>query len=258
MNIDTINAAVNVVAFNDELDTLTAGVSSIEIVTTPAPTSAGVLKQIEQNRIEWEEGVYRTSNQKLYAILADCLAFGANLTDTEECKKRNAVLDKFYDERGYRKQENTPLLTRIVRAVFGDVDRRRISTYSLVLRAAKAASVVSNDLPKWIEDNGGVQEIRLAKSKSYVSPQVKRDIGEKGFETAPALASVKSDALAGLFNTDDVGKKCVLFAELQADGSYQVRAVLRSAAVTTAAYAEIYASQSKVQAAADDEMAAAA
>ena len=32
-----------------------------------------VLTQLETERVTWEEGVYRTSNQALYALLAKCL-----------------------------------------------------------------------------------------------------------------------------------------------------------------------------------------
>ena len=47
-----------------------------------------VLANIERSRIEWQEGAYKTSNQQLYGVLAQCLAFGADL-DTTASNDRN-------------------------------------------------------------------------------------------------------------------------------------------------------------------------
>ncbi len=46
------------------------------ITATPTATQpiSQVLANLETERITWEEGVYRTSNQALYAVLAKCLA----------------------------------------------------------------------------------------------------------------------------------------------------------------------------------------
>lgn len=202
-------------------------------------TSAMLLVEIEGKRIAWEEGAYRTSNQALYAVLADCLMYAGRLDSEEAHKARNKALDDFYKERGYQVRENTPLITRVVRAVFGGIDRRRTSTYSLVLRRAKAECVQPSQLADWIERNNGVQEIKLGHSKSYVPPKKKVESTKEKIETLPTLAVIRSEALSVLADPDFIHDQCVLLAKQQPDGSFAVKALLRGGAVT-AAYNGLY------------------
>lgn len=201
--------------------------------TDKKTTATTLLQQMEARRKKWETTVYRTSNQMLYEILAECLTYAGELP-TEQARARSRELNAFLTERGYRVMNDSPLLTRVVRAVFGDIARSRISTYSSVLRRAKAEGVLPNKLPAWIEENGGVQEIRLAKSKNYVAPKERVAYVRSRFSEQPVLATVKSAELSMLADADFVGQECVLVAEQQADGSFAVRALVRGAAVTTA------------------------
>ena len=148
-------------------------------------------------------------------------------------------------------------MTRIARAVFGDIDRRRISTYSLVLRAAKKEEVSALNLAAWIEERGGVQEIRLARSATFVSPKEKAELAQHSYEQLPTLATVKSEALAIEFDADNTGKECVLLATLLDDGNYAIKAVLNKGAAVNAAFAALYAQHSEQQRAAEKELKAA-
>jgi hypothetical protein len=143
------NTVDNNVVQNDKATDAASSANAVELLAT-----------LEQQRITWEEGVYRTSNQMLYAILSQCLQFGGDLDTTDANKVRRDALEAFYKQRGYRWKKDTPLMTKIVRAVFGDIDRRRISTYSLVLRQANKAAVLPSQFAEWVEQGGGVQEIR--------------------------------------------------------------------------------------------------
>ena len=201
------------------------------------------LVELEQQRITWEEGVYRTSNLALYEILSQCLQYGADLTTTEANKDRRQALDEFYKQRGYRIKKETPLMTRIVRAVFGDIDRRRISTYSLVLRQAKKEGIKPEAFAEWVEQCGGVQEVRLARSSTFVSPKDKAQSAQESFKQMDKLAVVKSDALSEVANTDSIGDYCVLLAEQEADGSFTVKALVNAAGAVNAAFASLYQQQ---------------
>lgn len=209
---------------------------------TLAENATQLLCDLENKRKVWEDTVYRTSNQALYAVLAECLAYGGDLP-IEQAKQRSAALAKFCAERKYVVKKNSPLLTRVVKAVFGNVDRRRISTYSLVLRAAKAENVQPAALAQWIEENGGIQEIKLKQSATFVSPKTKAETAKQGFEKLPELAVVKTDALSQLADADYMGECCVLIAEQQADGSYIIRGLTRSGGAVNAALAAMYAAQ---------------
>ncbi len=203
-----------------------------------------VLTQLETERVTWEEGVYRTSNQALYALLAKCLAI-AHAETPELAKQRNAELEAFYKLRGYTYKKDAPPATRVVKAVFGAVDRRRLSTYSLVLREAIKQKVLATQLADWIEQNGGIQEIRLCQSATFVKPAAKVEQARQTFDTLPELGTVQSEALSKLADGDFMGECCVLIAEQAANGSFIVRGLTRTAGAVNAAFTALYAEQKK-------------
>lgn len=209
-------------------------------------TVAKTLSDMEAKRLQWENTAYRTSNQQLYAVLADCLAYGAS-TSINEARQRNKELESFLKERGYLVKSDSPLLTRIVKAVFGNVDRRRISTYSLVLRSAQKEGVTAGGLAAWIERRGGIQEVKLSRSATYVSPKAKAERAKSTLSLLPTLAIAK-DKLSQLADADFVGGECVLLAEQQADGSFHIKALTRGGTAVNAALAAVYSAQQKVAA----------
>ncbi len=227
--------------------TSTIVVQNDEITLTPlavAQPLTKVLADLETQRVVWEEGVYRTSNQALYALLAHCLAI-AQADTPELAKQRNAGLEAFYKQRGYSYKKDAPPATRVVKAVFGAVDRRRLSTYSLVLREAIKQKVMATQLSEWVEQNGGIQEIRLSQSATFVKPAAKVEQARQAFDTLPELANVKSEALTLLADGDFLGECCVLVAEQAANGSFVVRGFTRADGAVNAAFAALYAAQKK-------------
>lgn len=205
-----------------------------------------VLTQLETERVTWEQGVYRTSNQALYALLAKCLAI-AQADTPELAKQRNAELEAFYKLRGYTYKKDAPPATRVVKAVFGaaEVDRRRLSTYSLVLREAIKQKVLATQLADWIEEKGGIQAIKLSQSPTFVKPAAKVEMAKQVFDTLPELGTVQSEALSLLADGDFMGECCVLIAEQAANGSFVVRGFTRAGGAVNAAFAALYAEQKK-------------
>lgn len=214
--------------------------------TTAAPARTVNLSDMEARRQQWETTAYRTSNQQLYAVLADCLAYGEALP-VAEAKQRTKDLEEFFKLRGYTVKSDSPLLTRVVKAVFGNVDRRRISTYSLVLRTAQKEGITADKLAGWIEERGGVQEVKLSRSATYVSPKAKAAKAKSTLSALPNLAIAK-DKLAELADADFVGCECVLLAEQQADGSFHIKALTRSGTAVNAALTALYSEQQKAAA----------
>lgn len=223
------NSPVDNVVQNDKATDAASSVNAVELLAT-----------LEQQRITWEEGVYRTSNQMLYSILSQCLQFGGDLGTTEANKVRRDALEAFYKQRCYRWKKDTPLMTKIVRAVFGDIDRRRISTYSLVLRRAKLVGVLPSRFADWVESENGIQEIRLGNSATFISPKTKAETAQQRFEQMDKLAVVKTEQLSQLANPDSIGEQCLLVATQEADGSFTVRAVVKANSAVSAAFAAIY------------------
>lgn len=227
--------------------TATVVVQNDEISLTPLVTAqplTKVLADLETERETWEQGAYRTSNLALYSVLAKCLAI-AQADTPELAKQRNAGLEAFYKQRGYSYKKDAPPATRVVKAVFGAVDRRRLSTYSLVLREAIKQKVLATQLAEWIENNGGIQEIRLSQSATYIAPKVKAATAKQQFDTLPELATVKSEALSLLADGDFMGDYCLLIAEQNAEGAFVVRGFTRAGGAVNAAFAALYAEQKK-------------
>ena len=214
------------------------------------------LSDMEAKRIAWEQGVYRVSNKELYALLADCLLFSGELP-VAESKQRSAALETFFKERGYKYKKDSHIIARVVRAMFGDVDRRRISTYVLVLRQAQKSSVESTQLAQWIEDCGGIQEIKLSRSATFVSPTAKASIAKSDFVNLPVLAIAKSEQLTLLADAGFLGEECVFIAEQLAGGSFAIRALVRKEGAVNAAFTALYGDIKSQEVAAKKEVNAA-
>jgi hypothetical protein len=245
------------------MDTLINAVNTFDVLNDVAEvtgntlvTSKKLLYKLEEDRITWEQGVYRSSNQALYAVLANCLTFCGELA-LAEAKQRSKALELFYKERGYKYKSEAPLATRVVRAVFGGVDRRRISTYSLVIRQAIKDSVSVSNFAEWVEEKGGIQEIRLGHSETFVSPKEKAETARETVQGRNFLGYAKSELLSIEADPDFIGSSCVLLAEQQADGSFGIRTILRNTGLVNAAFVALYSKQKDILAKAKKEIEAA-
>ena len=127
------------------------------------------LKTLIADRKNWEDGVYKTSNDKLYEILAKCLDIYQRLKDDTE---RRAQLREMLLDRGIPHNASTKLATRIVRLVFDNVGNRSFA-YARTLMAADEAHIDAMALAKWIRANGGVEQVRRAANGGLT--QAKKD-----------------------------------------------------------------------------------
>ena len=247
--MNAVETTTSNVVLNDK-PAQTAGNSNVVVNATK------LLAGMEAKRISWEQGAYRTSNLELYNVLAECLLFSGELP-VGESKQRSSALEGFFKERGYKYKKDSHIIARVVRAVFGNIDRRRISTYVLVLRQAQKSKVEATQLSKWIEDGGGIQEIKLARSATFISPTVKASIAKADFENLPVLAIAKSEQLSQLADAGFVGEDCVLIAEQLADGGFAIRALVRKEGAVNAAFTALYSDIKSQQIAAKKEVSAA-
>jgi hypothetical protein len=248
MNAVEVTATSNVVLKDKSAQTV--GNSNVVVNATK------LLASMEAKRISWEQGAYRTSNLELYKVLAECLLFAGELS-VSESKQRSAALEAFFKERGYKYKKDSHIIARVVRAVFGNIDRRRISTYVLVLRQAQKSKIEATQLAQWIEDNHGIQEIKLARSATFISPTAKASIAKADFENLPVLAIAKSEQLSQLADAGFVGEDCVLIAEQLADGGFAIRALVRKEGAVNAAFTALYGDIKSQQIAAKKEVNAA-
>lgn len=207
-------------------------------------TTAEFLLQTEKQRMDWENGAYVEANKQLYAVLARCYSFLMN-DNGEGFKEQNAALEAFYEKRGYAYAKKTPLASRVVRAVFGNVDRRRISTYSIVIRKAMKKDVEISDFADWIERNGGVQEIKIGHSATYVSKKDKALSVAKQWKNMQTLAIASDDRLRMQRVRDNDNKHCLLVAMQNKDGTYAIKGVVHTKGIVEQAMATLLSSMNE-------------
>ena len=118
-----------------------------------------------EDRIKWEEGAFRTSNEQLYAILARCLDVYQQMKD--DMAQRKQLNEKLL-ALGINFTKATSLAAKVVSYVFR-ADRNRAFAYARTIIAADEAKLDALALAKWVREKGGVEEVRRA-AKSGVTP----------------------------------------------------------------------------------------
>ena len=209
------------------------------------------IEQLVLDREAWENTVARTSNEQLYKLLARC--YGTYLSMSEDNEKAEQMRDDLKTHinlKGYVFAKTSHTLTKIVKCVFG-ADRRRTSTYSIVLRAALAENKTEAQIAGFIESRGGVQEIRLAKGNA-LSTKAKAELA-KNTVAEQSLAKVSGEALAKQLDSGKVGQQVVIVATQQASGELVANAVTYSeTAINTALSAYYSANKESIKSKAEE------
>lgn len=202
------------------------------------------LQGIEQLVIErqvWETTVYRTSNDMLYGLLQKCYALYKGMEGmTADAVVLRDGLTTYVNLNGIKCVKSSHTIVKIVKCVFGD-DRRRASAYGIVLRAALAEKIAIADIPSYIRNKGGVEEIRLAKSPNAMTVNQKATAAKTAVN-ADSMGVFASTALGEKFDAGKTGSAVVLIGTWQPDGSVIMRTVVQSETAVNAALASYYSS----------------
>jgi hypothetical protein len=142
---------------------------------------------------------------------------------------------------GVNKKSHT--LIKIVKCVFG-ANKRRVSAYSIVLRTALHNKVKSAELADFVRDNGGVEEIRLAKNGTALTVTQKAEVAMTAVKTE-VLAEFESEAIATQLDAANVGQQIVFVATQLANGKFVVNAVSNSTTAVNATLAAYYSAHKK-------------
>lgn len=179
-------------------------------------------------RKQWEATDYKKANEGLYSLLASCLdVFNSKFVTADDNSKKTlrGELTARLTAGGVRVQRNTTTLTMFVRFVFGS-DRKRAHGYTYVLKAAISYDVTAANLPGWIAEQGGIEEVR----KQMI-------VSEKALANRTALASAKAQVVANVeqasvtplakFNMSGVsGEYALLLAKPAPDGTVSIVGVI--------------------------------
>ena len=214
-------------------------VQNDKIALATAHASGSVRNHFEQLAVEreaWESTVYRTNNEQLYVLLQKCFqTYQAMSGGEDEAVNLRKGLADYINTKGYKFHVGTHSLVKIVKCVFGN-DRRRVSAYGIVLRTALAKNISVLDIPEFIQSQGGVEEIRLAKSPNAITAKLKAQAGAEAVQSS-SLGVFASNSLASKLDAGNIGKSVVLIGTWQADGSIIVRSVVQHDSAVNAALA---------------------
>lgn len=201
------------------------------------------LQSMEQANQNWEVTELAASNKRKYAIMTDAYSYYLTMkTDSnkETRAKYLADLEKFIEQRKYVFSPTSHDMTRVIKCVFG-MDRRRVSAYSIALREALRQNVTAKDLTTFIEQNGGVEQIRMGGTKP-LSAKVRA--GKVKDEVIGAeLGMIKFDARFVHADADWADKQVVIVATYLPTGEFQANAVIRHDTAVNAALAAYYTKQ---------------
>jgi hypothetical protein len=217
---------------------------------TKEASTVVLLQKLITERKAWEADAYRTSNEQLYALLQRIYNFYRSVSGTDNKLKQEQLLN-YCTAQGYRFTPSSHLITKVVRCVFDDkaMDRRRVSTYSLVLRAAHkqvlSGALKADAIAEFVATQGGVEQVRLAKSPTALTPKQKAQAAAQ--IASDTIATVASETLSAVTAVGNINKHAVLLAVQQADGTFAVKSLIYSDGVVNAALAAFYAKQQALQ-----------
>ena len=210
---------------------------------TVALTPIGRLQSMEQTTRNWEATELAASNKRLYSIMTDVYTYYQTMKSDpiKETRAQYATdLDKFIEQRKYVFAPSSHDMTRVVKCVFG-ADRRRVSAYSIALREALNQKVSAKDLVDFIEQNGGVEQIRLGGTKP-LSAKVRAG-KVKDEVVGSELGVIKFDSRLVRADADWADKQVVIVATYLPTGEFQANAVIRHDSAVNAALAAYYSQQ---------------
>ncbi|MCX7261776.1 MAG: hypothetical protein NTX67_03130 [Burkholderiales bacterium] len=205
--------------------------------SNPERAVGEAIDQLISERQHWENHELANSNETLYALLQHCYSLNNAMSGSDfTAKALRKGLANYIQQKGYQFKESSPLITKIVKCVFG-VNRRRVNAYSSALRVAIAERVAVMNLPKFFKDKGGIEEVRRqATTGKAKTMKDKVELGRAVLESN-VLAKIQSDTLNKNFSNDSLEEGVVLLATREDDGSFAIRRVVQSNAAVKSALA---------------------
>lgn len=198
------------------------------INTISAAIAISKLDELHANREAWETGIFKKSNDELYAILDRCLSVFLEVSAATKGKRKLIyAIDEALKTRGFGARANTSLATKIVRYVFGDCGKRAF-TYARVIVVAAAEKPETQTLAAFITERCGIEQIRKTPKNGGPSPKERRERliedGEQRFATAePILSGIEliddlqpdndngAEYMAVLMRKDEDGTGSIVF-----------------------------------------------
>jgi hypothetical protein len=224
-------------ASNDRPNPFAINVGNLLTGSNPERAIGDAIEKLVVQRKDWETNELAAANDGLYRLLQHCLAVNNAMSGTDSTAKAlKKGLANYIEEQKYIFNDSAPLITKVVKCVFG-VDRRRVSAYSSALRVAMAEKISVMELPKFFREHGGIEEVR--RSATTTKTKTLKDkvrLGRVVLEN-DVLAKVQSDNLNAHFSNSSLEEGVVLLATKEDDGSFAIRRVVQNSGAVNSALA---------------------
>jgi hypothetical protein len=248
------NAINNTAATNNTAPAVNK-TSTTPVDMTIATAMRERIEDLAMQREGWENTQLARSNQALYSIFKECLALYRDLTEGENLKEKKIGFKDHINLKGYKFKESSPLSLKVIRCIFGEKDRRRLSTYHTVLRVAIAEGWSLDEVATKIAERGGVQEISVRKANAM--SQKDKALAAQAALLTQSVASIDSQQLKSQHNSEQNEQQAVAVVTQHQDGTFSVHCVVHSNTAVNAALAAYFnANKSDLQKVTEQQQAA--
>lgn len=200
---------------------------------------AEVLDRLIADRKHWEANEFASSNLRKYELMQSCYVFYKSMAGVSgEKLALKRAFNKYCQERGFHFKDSTHLMYKVVACVFGEKNKRRVSSYAKALRIAVEKKIGSMDIPKFLADAGGVEEVRRESKSAKANTKEKAAKG-LALMDSQSLGIAQSDALNAVFDEAAYNGAVLLMSTREVDGSFQIKYVLQNGVLITSALAHL-------------------
>ena len=191
------------------------------------------IEDLVVQREVFETSTLARTNQALYDLIRECLSLYRDLTEGVDLKAKKIGLQDFINFKGYNFRASAALSQKVIRCIFGDKDRRRISTYHTVLRVAIAEKWALTEVASKITERGGVQEISVRKANAM--SQKDKAMTAQSALLNQSVATIDSQALKSKHNIEFNEQQAVAVVTQNQDGTFNVHCVIHSTTAVNSA-----------------------
>jgi hypothetical protein len=196
---------------------------NITTITTESELGKAFVELIKQ-RETWEAGTYAASNAELYSLLGQTLDL---LYRVKRFTELSRGLNGLLTELGFKFTSATSTETKLLRTVFGnptdpDQYKQRIYVYTRVLAVAYEKKITGAELPAFIAEHGGIDEIRRHEPKAASKAEAEKLIlhtAEKTLTVADRRTIATGIQLTAELQPADDQHFSIALVRMEADGT---------------------------------------
>jgi len=148
----------------------------------------------EIDNVKTEYKAWRRINKSQKEALYDLLA--KNLTIIENIKTDYdfAKIDDRLENANIKVKKNSSIELKVIRLIMTS-ERKKASSYSIVLKTARKAGITSDKFSQWLTLQGGIEKVRQANTTHPQSEDIQKQFtaGKKIALSKKSLATVKLD-----------------------------------------------------------------